>query len=939
MTVLVDNNVHLSTQAHGFCNTSEIYNSDLPTKQNILCGRRSVSSIIQAELEAAFPAAELGQETDDHFSAKIRDLASFAVDTRPAFLPPRVVLQVPARRRFVVVLDRSSAMGLNNRWSLLHGQLFRLIASLPDQVEVGVVTFGRAAEVVLQPTLLTPHNREGVYGRIPRRILDHEDEACLECGLGLAAETLAAGGRSSGGSLLLITASKTRPGDFPELVRSLQAGQHQVHMVTFEESTFYEARHLPGPFGKTFVVHENSQHDVLSSSVNISDIFTAVLRQSAGVQLQKFHHDLKITDESNMVAGNFIVEESLRRNLWVEISSPDQDDIETFELTNPRGEVFQFPKFEHELVYFKLSGLQEPGIWSYRAKLFQRTQHSRVSVQAMAEPSHEDWARLEAWTSVDHEGVNAVSTPVMLYARLARHHSPVVNATVVATVHRPGAAPVTLQLRDTGSGYPDITAGDGVYSAYFTQFSSEPGFYSVAVVASNQQGQASLPRTSQEETLGTRCCGSKMPFSFTVPTTPFSRHTLAGAFFVQEGSQFYLRQGSPHRNDVYPPSRITDFALLSYLDTDELYVTLAWTAPGNDYDHGRAFRYEIRCYTNRAALREENFTDTGILVHTSLVPVPEEYGTEQRSTVGIPWPNEVFYYAIVAIDEEGNRGEVSNVVSVYAEETPPTPAPSIGFDQAGAGGGGVVYPRHESAPLTAADTDQLIYIVSGVISALLIVILLVVVATLVRARWTSTSKQASAGQIYVKDFESSLGGTLKKVASLPDITKDNPVTEGGSAKVWGDNDSCDKNSINKSPLPSISDNLSWRYQTHTPNRAAGQEVGGAPHRVQYSRAEQYGASPSQLQLQPPSTDSSMYSSNDSETTASAEFILGPTVPRISIMEDYTVYRDLSHLDSITQEYNFSITQLPKELQGLTIAPYSPGCDTMESQKRRHISLV
>ena len=94
--------------------------------------------------------------------------------------------------------------------------------------------------------------------------------------------------------------------------------------------------------------------------------------------------------------------------------------------------------------------------------------------------------------------------------------------------------------------------------------------------------------------------------------------------------------------------------------------------------------------------------------------------------------------------------------------------------------------------------------------------------------------------------------------------------------------------------------------------------------------------------QPPSTDSSMYSSNDSETTASAEFVLGPSVdsalPRISIMEDYTVYRDLSHLDSITQEY-FSISQLPKELQGLSVAPYSPGFDTMESHKRRHISLV
>ena len=425
------------------------------------------------------------------------------------------------------------------------------------------------------------------------------------------------------------------------------------------------------------------------------------------------------------------------------------------------------------------------------------------------------------------------------------------------------------------------------------------------------------------------CCGSSLPFSFTVPTTPFTRHTLAGSFFVQEGSQFYLRQGSPHRNDVYPPSRITDFQLHNYLE-DSLYVTLVWTAPGNDFDYGRAFRYEIRCYTNREALREENFTDMGILVHTSLIPVPDEYGREQRSTVGIPWPNEVFYYAIVAYDEEGNRGEVSNVISVFAEEKPQTPTPSMGFDAAGLLDNDV-YPLHESQPLRSGDSDTLIYIVSGVISALLIVILLIVVATLLRARWNKQIKQSSSSQIYVKDFDSSLGGTLKKVASLPDITKDNTVNS-------GDGDS-EKDSIHKSPLPSISDNLSWRYLTpsgpHVPNRATGQEVAGV-HRV-------LAAPPSHASYhaQPPSTDSSMYSSNDSETTASAEFILGgPTLPRISIMEDYTVYRDLSHLDSLgTQPEYFSISQLPKELQGLSIVPYSPGFDTMDSQKRRHISLV
>ena len=858
--------------------------------------------------------------TPEDISAKIRDPTSFTVGAgAPVFQAPNFSYQLPARKRFVVVLERSSAMGLNNRWSLLHAELFRFISSLPHDVELGIVTFGKTASVILTPTLLTAENREGVYGRISRRHLD-DDTACLECAITLASQSLAG---HSAGSLLLITATSAQPVGFPQLVKSINASGNKVHTIAFEKSVFYEARHL-SQYGKTFIVHEN-HHDVMASAVNISDIFTTILSQAGGVKLQKFHQEQKISDETNMVSGNFVVEESLRKNLWVQISSPDQDDIEYFELTNPTGRVFQFPKFEHGLVYFRLSGLQEPGIWSYQAKLFRKVKFARAAVQALAEPSHEDWAQLEAWTSVNHEGVNALKTPVMIFARVVRDNSPILDAEVVATVLRPGgAAPVTVTLRDTGSGYPDITRGDGIYSAYFTQFISEPGFYSVVISATNKNGEARLPRLSESEAESEQsCCGSSMPYSFTVPTTPFYRHALTGSFFVKEGSQFYLRQGSPHRNDVYPPSRITDFQLANYLD-NSLYVTLKWTAPGNDYDFGQAFRYEIRCYTNREALREENFNDMGILVHTSLIPVPEAYSKEQRSTVGIPWPNEVFYYAIVAYDEEGNRGEVSNVISVYAEEKPSTQVPMIGFDSAILDNES--YPHHESMPLTAGSGDRLIYIISGVVSAVLLLVLVVVVATLLRARWARQIKRSNSSQIYVRDYESSLGGTLRKAHnSLPDVTKDNSIND---AK-WRDTDSCGKDSINKSPIPSISDNLSWRFMG--PQRAAGQEA--APvHRVEH-------ASPSSGHPASSSTDSSLYS-DSSDTTASAEFVLGPAsaLPRISVMEDYTVYRDLSHI-SHHDDY-FSFSQLPAELQGMAIVPYSPGFDTMDSQRsRRHISLV
>ena len=533
------------------------------------------------------------------------------------------------------------------------------------------------------------------------------------------------------------------------------------------------------------------------------------------------------------------------------------------------------------------------------------------------------------------------------------------EAEVVATIHRPyGAAPVSIVLKDSGTGYPDITQGDGIYSAYFTQFTSEPGFYTVTVTATNKNGTARLPRISQNESNNnnstavdnnTACCGSAMTFSFTVPVSQFTRHSLAGSFFVEEGSQFYLRQGSPTRNDVFPPSRVTDFQLANYID-NSLYVTLKWTAPGNDYDFGEAFRYEIRCYTNREALREENFAEMGILVHTSLIPVPEIYGTLQRSTVGIPWPNEVFYYAIVAFDEEGNRGLVSNIVSVYAEEKPSTTESELNTAE------NIIpdtdmFPIHMSQPLTSESKDTLIYVVSGVISAILVVILILLLAAIYRSSWMGANvKRSSSSQIYVKDCESgsassSAGNTLVKDQKLLNST----MTTGTTSTLASHNQWKDTDSTRKSPIPSISDNLSWRYNIDTPVSSQAGYMAGVHHNTSKKSSKSSPHMHMNTANSSTSTDSSMYS-NDSETTAScggrnsgaADFSL--VAPRISVMEDYTVYRDLSHLDSLTnqqQEY-FSFSQLPQELQGMSIVPYSPGYDIMgpdSMTNRRHVSLV
>ena len=133
-----------------FCPTSAAYNEDLPTKQNILCHRASINQILEKALEPlATSTTTLSPNVD--ISTKIRDPTSFTVGAgAPMFQPVTFHYQLPARKRFVVILERSSAMGLNNRWSLLHAELFRFITSLPNDVELALVTFGKTARNIIQ---------------------------------------------------------------------------------------------------------------------------------------------------------------------------------------------------------------------------------------------------------------------------------------------------------------------------------------------------------------------------------------------------------------------------------------------------------------------------------------------------------------------------------------------------------------------------------------------------------------------------------------------------------------------------------------------------------------------------------------------------------------------------------------------------------------------
>ena len=132
---------------------------------------------------------------------------------------------------------------------------------------------------------------------------------------------------------------------------------------------------------------------------------------------------------------------------------------------------------------------------------------------------------------------------------------------MTASVYTPDNAWHKVTLRDTGTGYPDVTRGDGVYSAYFASgVSSNPGHYAAVVTADSNSGRAVLARPLAPLSSSghrTPCCGSSFPQFISVPSDQFARYSVPRSFMLnsnQLGGFFNTT------DDVFPPNRITDLS-------------------------------------------------------------------------------------------------------------------------------------------------------------------------------------------------------------------------------------------------------------------------------------------------------------------------------------------------------------------------------------------
>ncbi|NXT77474.1 CLCA1 regulator, partial [Zapornia atra] len=330
-----------------------------------------------------------------------------------------------------------------------------------------------------------------------------------------------------------------------------------------------------------------------------------------------------------------------------------------FFLKNPKGKVYGSSDFtfgdpnSKTTAELTISGTAEVGEWEICIKNVREATQT-ISVTVISQPACSDVPPVRVSAHVHR--ANTAFNPVVIYAEVSQGFLSVLGATVIATMEKDDAAPVTLELLDNGAG-ADMKKNDGVYSRYLTSLQGT-GRYSlkVAVHGKNTTTRLSLNQNQLLHIAGYRENG-KIYLNAPRPKLADEEIQL-GSFSRISVSSVVVNTGG---HSIYPPCKVTD--LHAYIENQT--IILSWTAPGGDLDNGKADHYIIKSSENLLDLRDH--FDHATPVNSSDV-IPKEAGREEtfeiKSENFITEKDTIIYFALRAVDDTDLMSEVSNIAQV-----------------------------------------------------------------------------------------------------------------------------------------------------------------------------------------------------------------------------------------------------------------------------------
>nr|XP_054924630.1 calcium-activated chloride channel regulator 1-like isoform X2 [Dermacentor andersoni] len=351
---------------------------------------------------------------------------------------------------------------------------------------------------------------------------------------------------------------------------------------------------------------------------------------------------------------------------------------------------------------FKIPSVATPGTWTLAVSC----DPSPCDVHVRATSLARDAARQPVLARAFLKRTEVTSAAeAAIYAEVTKGANVVLHAKVTATVVQPrGRDRIEVDLFDNGLG-ADVTANDGIYSAYFTQFEGA-GRYSVSariiggndsVIVKGRQASGGLPASQPS---APSSGGSTQPADVQVGGIPLSDFVYVDQDIEQAEPRVLLGEKTPEfvryaeggsfrlakaiDGSSLPPGSIQDLKVEdAFVDDNGTHVVLlSWTCPGGHMDSGNASTVELKGSTSLTALlgdfdsAPEVRDETAEGGNVTSGPV----GSRQRLRFSVPdellsvAKNESlrgFYFAARVWNDAGLRSSVSNVAAVTFERPPP----------------------------------------------------------------------------------------------------------------------------------------------------------------------------------------------------------------------------------------------------------------------------
>lgn len=630
---------------------------------------------------------------------------------------PKFTYKKRMSTRYVVVLDETSFAMVRESWNFLQKAIRNWVAyDLPANTEVGMILAnetGSSKKFDILP-LNIKKNRIVVSAYIPFIASESQRPACMTCAIQEAQAMLEKQRHDYGDAnsvILVIAPGMDVKSDYLTLGKKARNAQIRIATINYPGVIHRKpmdslAQETSGLAYTLFESKQNGEKTYLTTYVTLVSMLRSVVTEyyeGNPLDLPMEIHRKKLFDvsddqmrnvslyaskrSSRLITGTFLLNENMGApsSFLLYTHSSEAPLITSMTLISPSDVRYSTQTHEHLSVKQLTidAMINETGTWTYTIdRVNGNPQPHFVQVMATVRPGSSSAIVARAWIEqqplrANDNYVNNVAGPIIIYVEVKKGELPVNEALVEVIITRPDTycniaskCEQKLRITDTGSGDPDITKGDGIYTRYFYP-GQGAGIYQFDIeVTDNGNTAYSLPDHYNRElytAIEPRCCGSHIPHPSKQPLPSFQRIIPTLTVFVNEQQVTNdIADGVGHIGDLKVESA----------DTNR--IKLSWTAP--DMGGWNVARYDVKYAFNVKDIVDNYDSEAIIWEHSK--PMAFSIGDDTAFHMNVSAEPElvgrtIFIairpYAREASDAKG--APVSNYVMVTIRPPPPPMLP------------------------------------------------------------------------------------------------------------------------------------------------------------------------------------------------------------------------------------------------------------------------